>query len=206
MIANVIDQIVGFIRLHAEWTGPIIFLVTFAESFAFVSLVVPGTAIMIAAGALVPEGAIPLLPLVVGGMTGATLGDGVSYWIGLRFGHLIPGMWPFSKRPELLRTGHAFFERHGGKSIFIGRFFGPVRAVVPLVAGILEMPAGYFWLANIGSAILWAPAVALPGMAAATIWPILDREQGWQPYALLAAILLLAVAAWLYWTYRNGKR
>lgn len=203
---GLVDQLIGFIRSHAEWTGPIIFLVAFGESFAFVSLVVPGTAIMIAAGALVPEGTIPFVPLVVGGMAGAILGDGISYWLGLRFGHLIPGLWPFSKRPELLATGHAFFEKHGGKSVFIGRFFGPVRAVVPLVAGTMEMPPHRFWIANVASAIIWAPAVTMPGIVAVSAWKVLDREEGWLPFALFGALVAITIAAWLAWTYRNGKR
>lgn len=201
-----IEQVIGFIRLHSEWTGPIIFLVAFGESFAFLSLLVPGTAIMIAAGALVPEGIIPVAPLILGGIAGATLGDGISYWLGRRFGHVVPGMWPFSKRPELLRSGHEFFARHGGKSIFIGRFFGPVRAVVPLVAGMMDMPAHRFWLANIASALIWAPMLTLPGIFAVSAWKMIDQEEGWWPLLLFAGVMAALVVLWLGWTYRNGKR
>jgi membrane protein DedA with SNARE-associated domain len=56
-----------------------------------------------------------------------------------------------------------FFAKHGGKSVFIGRFFGPVRAVVPLAAGVLRMPRGLFWLANVTSAIVWAPMLVFAG-------------------------------------------
>lgn len=201
-----VRDLIGFVRLHAEWTGPIIFLVAFGESFAVVSLFVPGTAIMIAAGALVPEGAVPIVPLLVGGVAGATMGDGISYWLGLRFGHLVPGIWPFKTRPELLRTGHAFFERHGGKSIFFGRFFGPVRSVIPLVAGIMEMPPRRFWLANIASALVWAPLVTLPGIVATSVWNVVEDEESWWPLAILGLVLALAALAWIVRTYRNGKR
>ncbi len=198
-----VHELVGFIRQHAEWTGPIIFLVAFGESFAFISLIVPGTAIMIAAGTLVPQGAVPVIPLLIGGIAGATLGDGISYWLGLRFGHLIPGMWPFRSRPELLASGHRFFERHGGKSVFIGRFFGPVRAVIPLIAGMMEMQPKRFWLANVLSALIWAPLLLVPGMVAASVWRTLDREEGWLPYAAFAAFLAVAAVAWISWTYRR---
>ncbi len=68
------------------------------------------------------------------------LGDAISYWLGLRYGHLTETRWPFTRHPELLPRGYAFFDRHGVKSVFIGRFFGPLRAVIPLVAGITRMP------------------------------------------------------------------
>ena len=56
-----------------------------------------------------------------------------------------------------------FFHRHGGKSVFIGRFFGPVRAVIPLAAGIMRMPPRLFWIANVTSALVWAPMLLLAG-------------------------------------------
>src|SRR5207237_4099965 len=93
----------------------------------------------------------------------AVLGDSISYWIGRRFGGAIGRVWPFSRNPDLLPRGIAFFERHGGKSVFIGRFFGPVRAVIPLAAGLMRMPRGAFWLANVTSALVWAPMLLLAG-------------------------------------------
>ncbi len=195
-------EVVAFIAAHAEWTAPIMFLVTFGESFAFLSLLFPGTAIMLAAGTLIESGTVPALPLLVGGMAGAVLGDGVSYWIGLRFGHVVPRLWPFSTRPELLERGHAFFRKHGGKSIFIGRFFGPVRAVIPLIAGMMEMEPRRFWLANIVSAAVWAPLLLLPGFLATSALEATGGEGKWQWLTLLGIGLFVAAAAWVLWRYR----
>ena len=149
-----VHDIVDFIGRHASWAGPIMFGLAFGESFAFLSLLFPGTTIMIAAGAFIPGGTLDFWPLVIGCVTGAIAGDAISFWLGRRYGYLIARVWPFSRRPELLTRGFAFFERHGGKSVFIGRFFGPLRAVIPLVAGIARMPTRRFWLANVFSA-LW---------------------------------------------------
>ena len=102
---------------------------------------------------------------MVGAILGAVLGDSVSYWIGRRFGGGIARLWPFSRNPELLPSGIRFFERHGGKSVFIGRFLGPIRAVIPLAAGIMQMPRGRFWVANVGSALVWAPLLLFAGDA-----------------------------------------
>jgi membrane protein DedA with SNARE-associated domain len=134
---------------HSSWTLPIIFIVTFAESFAFLSLLFPGTTIMIAAGILVANGTLPVAPVLIGGIAGAVLGDGVSYWLGKRYGRAAFSVWPLSRSQTLLARGERLFQRYGALSVFIGRFFGPLRAVIPLVAGIVRMPARRFWFANI---------------------------------------------------------
>ena len=65
-------------------------------------------------------------------------------------------MWPLSRYPDLIPRGHAFVEKYGFYAVFIGRFFGPLRASVPLAAGILEMPWWPFQIANFSSAFVWA--------------------------------------------------
>src|SRR5947207_38786 len=92
------------------------------ESFAFISLLFPGTTVLIAAGTLLAAGTLPYASILVGAVLGAVLGDSVSYWLGRSFGGGIAGLWPFSRHPDLLSRGILFFERHGGKSVFIGRF------------------------------------------------------------------------------------
>ena len=196
-IRRMIHQIVAFIGQHAIWAGPIMFAVSFGESFAFASLLFPGTAIMIAAGALVPSGTLDAWPLLIGCITGATSGDAVSYWLGRRYGHLVERVWPFTRHPQLLVRGFAFFERHGGKSVFIGRFFGPLRAVIPLVAGITKMRPARFWIANILSALVWAPALLLPGALIAMFVRTLHvaRDVEWLLLALLVALIVGAIWA-----------
>ena len=73
-------------------------------------------------------------------------------------------MWPLSRHPDLLPRGHAFFQRWGAGSVFLGRFFGPLRAVVPLVAGICGMSQIQFQIANIASALVWATGILAPGV------------------------------------------
>lgn len=160
---DIAQPLIDFIAAHQNWAVAVMFVTAFGESFAFVSLLFPGTTLLIAAGALARTGALPYLPILVGAVAGATLGDSISYWIGRRFGGAVARLWPFSRRPELLPSGIRFFERHGGKSVFIGRFFGPIRAVIPLAAGILRMPRGRFWVANVTSALVWAPLLLVAG-------------------------------------------
>jgi len=160
-----IQPTLAFIADHAGWAAAVMFVTAFGESFAFISLLFPGTSMLIAAGALMTTGALPYPPVIAGAVVGAVLGDTVSYWIGRRFGGGLARLWPFSRNPDLLPRGIRFFEKHGGKSVFIGRFFGPIRAVIPLAAGIMQMPSGRFWVANVTSALVWAPMLLFAGDA-----------------------------------------
>jgi membrane protein DedA with SNARE-associated domain len=197
-----ISETVQFISQHAGWTFHLMFLTAFGESFVFVSLIFPGTTIMIAAGLLVPGGTIHLFPLLTGAILGAVIGDSISYWLGLRFGPAIKSSWPFSRNPDLLRHGEALFRRYGGASVFIGRFFGPFRASVPLIAGIMKMPSLQFWVANVTSAVIWAPALLLPG----TIAVLLSKWSGFGTAGQVAVVVaLLAFGALLVWAWEHSK-
>src|SRR5690606_16353625 len=104
------------------------------------------------------------------GVAGAVAGDALSFWLGRHFKGSLRQMWPVSRHPQLVQSGERFFQHHGGKSIFFGRFVGPIRAIIPLVAGMLNMKPGHFLVFNIVSALLWAPVYILPGyLTGATI-------------------------------------
>ena len=157
--------LLDFVKEHESWAIAMMFITGFVESSAFLGLLFPGVTLLIAAGTLTRSGALPYLPVMVGAILGAVSGDWVSYWIGRRFGGGIARLWPFSRNPGLLPNGIRFFARHGGKSVFIGRFWGPLRAVIPLAAAIMDMPPGRFWVANIASAVVWAPMLLFAGDA-----------------------------------------
>lgn len=160
---HLVQPTIVFISAHAGWAFAIMFVTAFGESFAFLSLLFPGTSLLIAAGALMATGTLPDLPVLAGAILGAVLGDSVSYWIGRRFGHAIGRVWPFTRNPDLLPGGIRFFARYGGASVFIGRFFGPMRAIIPLAAGVMQMTPARFWIANILSALVWAPMLLFAG-------------------------------------------
>ena len=166
---SIVQPLLTFIAAHSHWATAIMFVTAFGESFAFLSLLFPGTTLLIAAGTLMSNGTLPYAPVLIGAVLGATLGDSVSYCIGRHFGGGIAKIWPFSRNPDLLPSGIRFFERHGGKSVAIGRFFGPVRAVIPLAAGLMRMPRGWFWFANVASALVWAPMLLFVGDIAGDI-------------------------------------
>ncbi len=160
---NFAQPLLEFIKTHQDWAIAIICITAFGESLAFVSLLFPGTVLLIAAGTLMRAGTLPYLPLMAGAILGAVLGDFVSYWIGRQLGGRVTRFWPLTRHLGLLTVGIQFFERHGGKSVFLGRFSGPIRAVITLAAGIMGMTCGRFAFATIASALVWAPMLLLAG-------------------------------------------
>ena len=156
-------QLIAFIKENPGWAMCVVGVTAFGESFAFLGLLFPGTAILIASGGLVSAGVIPFFSTAAAGIAGAVLGDAISFWLGQKFGPLLPGIWPFRRNPEMLRRGTDFFRRYGAASVFIGRFFGPLRAAIPVAAGMMRMPVPLFYIANILSALFWAPALLISG-------------------------------------------
>jgi membrane protein DedA with SNARE-associated domain len=154
--ASFSQDVTDFVRLHEAWAVPIVFALAFGESLAFISLLLPAWAALVGIGALIESSGINFWPIWVAGAIGAALGDWLSYWIGVKTGPAVAHVWPLSRNPDLLPRGHRFIERWGITAIFIGRFFGPLRASVPLVAGIFAMPYWRFQFANFTSAFLWA--------------------------------------------------
>jgi membrane protein DedA with SNARE-associated domain len=196
-----IAEIIAFIANNRLWAGPVIFALAFAESMAFLSLLVPFTAMIVASGALIGAGTLDPWIILPWGIAGASLGDAVSYWIGRYFGDKVPRMWPFKNDPAILDQGHRFFIRWGVLSVFIGRFFGPLRAVVPIVAGMMEMPQTRFQVANVISAIIWLPALMLPGAIAGTLFNGVanfgEKAFGYVFIAFVAFPLTVGFIVWL---------
>jgi membrane protein DedA with SNARE-associated domain len=158
-----VDALIAFVRAHAAWAPVIVATLAFGESLAFVSLLLPASTVLVAVGALIGAGALSFAPIWIAAAIGAALGDWLSYWLGQKFEAPISRVWPLSRHPDLIPRGHAFVEKYGIAAIFIGRFFGPLRAAVPLVAGILEMPWWPFQIANVVSAFVWAAGLLAPG-------------------------------------------
>lgn len=152
-----------FVRDHQAWAAPIVFVLAFGESLAFLSLLIPAWSALVAIGALIGATGISFYPLWIAGSIGAALGDWLSYWFGFTYKEQVAQIWPLSRYPKLLPRGEAFVRRWGVPGIFIGRFFGPLRASVPLAAGIFEMPYWQFQIANFVSALVWAAALLLFG-------------------------------------------
>ncbi|MET3355285.1 UNVERIFIED_ORG: membrane protein DedA with SNARE-associated domain [Xanthobacter viscosus] len=155
-----------FVQNNHALAAPIVFGLAFGESLALVSFFIPATVLLLAIGALIEASGLHFFPIWLAAATGAALGDAISYWLGFHYKERAKTFWPLSKRPDLVARAEDFFHRFGVWGVAIGRFFGPVRAVVPLVAGVLAMRQTHFQVANVASAALWAFAMLAPGAAA----------------------------------------
>ena len=175
------------------WAGMAVFLVAFSESVAIIGLLVPGVVMMFGFGALIATGILEFWAVFWWAVAGAVVGDGLSFWLGHHFQERLQGFWPFSRHPATLQRGITFFQRYGGKSVAIGRFFGPVRAIIPLVAGMLRMSPLRFLMANILSALVWAPAYLLPGIVFGASLELASEVA----FRLVALMLLLLFLAWV---------
>ncbi len=178
-----------FVMAHRHWAGPVVFGLAFGESLAFVGMLLPATTILVFVGVMIGQGTLDFWWIVLWAVPGAALGDWLSYWIGRRFRHSIAGLWPFSSHPATLAHGYAFFARWGVASVFLGRFFGPVRAAIPLVAGIMDMRSTPFQIANWASAVIWAPSLLIVGMIGDVVYVRLrEWTSGWAALAILIGL------------------
>jgi len=183
----------NWVTHHPTIAYPTIFFISFSESLALIGLLVPGTALMIGIGAFVGNGALSLPTTLLVAMIGAVVGDGISFWLGKHYHQGIKTFWPFSKHPALLVSGETFFHHHGGKSVFLGRFVGPVRPIIPVVAGMLDMPLKSFLWVNILSAIGWAFAYIIPGVLLGSSLALVGAVS----MRLSLLVLLLLLLIWL---------
>jgi membrane protein DedA with SNARE-associated domain len=163
------ETLLDFVRHHQVWAPVIVFALAFGESLAFVSLVLPATVILLGVGALIAVADIAFWPIWCAAVLGAVFGDWFSYWLGYRCRYAVARIWPLSRHPDLLPRGEACFRKWGALGVFVGRFFGPLRSIMPLVAGICGMRPAPFQIANVASAVLWATAVLTPGVVA-IVW------------------------------------
>ena len=188
-----LSHITAFVSRHPQYAAWAAFLLAFSEAIPIVGTVVPGSTLIVAISALAIEANISPWLLLVAATFGAIVGDGTSFWLGQRCHRQVLERWPLNRFPKLVARSEAFFNRYGGASVFLARFTAVVRAFVPLIAGIVRMPARQFYVANVLSAIVWAPAHVFPGV----VFGLLVALAGARPeqiFILAVAAMVLAVA------------
>jgi membrane-associated protein len=155
-----------WMALYGMWLYIILFVVIFCETGLVVTPFLPGDSLLFATGALVARPDSPLelhwvIPLLC---VAGILGDAVNYSIGLRVGPKVftrEKSWLLNKK-HLLQA-QAFYEKYGGKTIFLARFVPIIRTFAPFVAGIGKMTYRRFGLFNISGAITWVSAFTVAG-------------------------------------------
>lgn len=127
----------------------------------------PATGLLIAAGGLMAAGVLDPVNVIVGCLIGAVLGDAISFWAGRRLGVRFLQRPMFKPHRRRIAWTRLYCRRYGVLSIFVGRFFGPLRAFVPLTLGMLRMRQRAFQFGNVASGIVWVLAMLAPGYLAA---------------------------------------
>ena len=190
------------------WSLVAVMLVAFLESLALVGLLLPGTVLMASLGALIGSGQMGLYPAWGTGIIGCLLGDWISYYIGWQFKGPLH-RWSFLKKHKstLDKTEHALHQ-HSMFTILIGRFIGPTRPLIPMVAGMLELPIRKFIPPNVIGCLLWPPLYFMPGILAGVAIDVpKDAQSGMFTWLLLVVALLVWLGCWLCWRWqRSGKQ
>ena len=162
-----LQSLAEFIARHSAWAGVVLGVVTLLESLVLIGAFIPATALMVMAGGLIAAGVLDPVQVVLWCVAGAIVGDAISFELGRRLGPRTLRHSAFRPHRRKVARTRLFNRRYGAASIFIGRFFGPLRAFVPLVAGLLQMRRRTFQLANAVSALVWVLVILAPGYFAA---------------------------------------
>jgi len=186
----VLAELTAWLHAHQSMLALSVAVTAALESLFIVGLLLPGVALLFAAAVLAGQGAMGLWTLLFAGWAGAVVGDGVSFIIGQR-SQCLCHRWPLDRYASLLDRGKIFFERYGVLSIALGRFIGPVRPVIPAVAGLLKMPTAAFYLINALSALLWAPVYLVPGYSLGRFGT--EESSLYMTSGIVAALVALAL-------------
>lgn len=177
-----------------------VFLIAFIEALVGIGLVMPGSVLTVFCGWLAFHGKAPLSMVMLAAGCGALLGDLLSFWCGARFA---PQLWQVKmlvKRRKLLRLTELFFLEHGGKSLLVGRFLGPVRGLVPFVAGAGRMAPGRFLCWSLAGGLLWGICYPGVGYLGGSSWQQAETLAGRLGWSML---LVLSVGVAVFWLRRH---
>ena len=130
-----------------------------------------------------------------------SLGDGFSFWLGSRYHRQILNGWPLNRFPWLIERSAQFIRKYGITSVFLARFTAVVRAFVPLLAGILRMSSSHFYVANILSALVWAPMHVFPGVLLGLAIALGGAHAPELSFAAIGVLIL----AWIAWSMIKRK-
>ena len=190
---ELLHNILNWITLHPVAFIVAVFFVALMESLVVLGLLIPGAALLFGAGALMATGTLPIVPIMLSTIAGAIVGDFISFLLGQYYHQRLRVIWPFRRYPVLVNRGVDFFVRNGGKSVFMARFIGPLRPIVPAIAGMMNMSTARFLVIDIIASILWAPVYILPGMVFGASLGLAAEVAG----RLVVLLVVIAGIAWL---------
>jgi len=202
LIVNLDDHLQALVAGYGAWIYLILFLIVFCETGLVVTPFLPGDSLLFVAGAIAAAGGMNIHLMVALLIIAAILGDAVNYSIGHYIGPRVlrdrNSRW---LNPKHLERAHAFYERHGGKTIIIARFVPIVRTYAPFVAGAASMPYPKFALYNITGAVLWVTSLGYAGYFFGNIPVIKDNLT-----LVIITIIILSILPGVFEYLRHRNR
>ena len=193
-----LDNLSAWLMANPAWLGLAIFLIACIECLAIAGIIVPGTVLLFTVAVLAGSGALSLGQTLALAYCGGLLGDALSYAIGRYFHQDIRRLPGLRHHPQWLAGAEGYFQRYGVASLLVGRFIGPLRPMLPMVAGMLDMPLGRFVAVSLVAAAGWAVAYLLPGWATGAALRLPLPPGFWPQAALLAGGLGLLLLVSLH--------
>src|SRR5690606_26630157 len=203
MNSSWMEAMLSWIGENPLLAGLVIFAIAFCDALIVVGAIVPALPLLFAVGVLIGMGEISGPYAVASAALGALAGDAISYWVGLRWGDRLRGVWPFSRYPQLLERGENLFRRNAFSAILLARYVGAIRPFVPAIAGMARMPVRRYLVASGLACVSWGVLFLLPGWMLGQAYDAVAAVAGHLVVVLglLLVVLALAWAVVLY-TYR----
>ena len=186
------NEVILWLKDNPEWIALGVFGAAFIESFALIGVIIPGVVLLAVISGMAAS-TLSVFELVLIAYVASFLADILSFLLGTGISKSIDNLWPFNKYPNLLVLGRSFVKRFGILGVFVGKFIGPIRPLLPLTAGSLGMNFKYFLTVEIFSSFLWALLYTVPGYYAGK--SILDSKFNldWLIAAIIGVVVLIVI-------------
>lgn len=198
-----LETLTQWLAGHPQWLGLALLIVACMECLAVVGLIIPGTVLVFAIAVLAGSGVLSLGETLLLGFIGGLIGDLLSYALGRRYHQGIRSLRGLRDHPEWLVQAEHYFQRYGVASLLVGRFIGPLRPMLPMTAGMLDMPFGRFLLVSLCAAAGWSMAYLLPGWSAGAAIRLPLEEGFWSEAGIVVGALLTLIAATAFGSLRG---
>ena len=191
------QSIIDYAPQHLWVAVMLALLLSAGEALFVIGMFVPASIVLIGLGGLIGLGKLAFWPIFFATAVGAILGDAISYWIGRHYKQHLYEVWPFSRYQDTLHKGEAYFARHGGKSLIIGRFIPGIKSVVPGIVGMMGMKPLKFFVLNVISSVAWAITHLLPAMSAGWFVIVLANISKRLAITFSLTLILSVLLIWL---------
>mgnify|MGYP003326568638 FL=1 len=196
-----IGAITHWLQQNPEWIVLGLCSAAFIESFALIGIIVPGVILLAAISGLAASTNLSIFYVVILVYVSSCLADIFSFLLGKSLSKKIDRVWPFNNNPSWLEQGRKFSKSYGIPGVFLGRFIGPIRPLIPITVGSLSMNFRTFIFVDLISGLLWAPLYTLPGYYAAKT--VLEDSGN---LTLAVSLIALATAFLIFVRYLVSKK